>query len=249
MKQKRKNRITTTPQRDSAVREKLLRGVAHMIAEGASVMEIQHKHRLSSSNVYSTIDTVIERWTERSYEEKELVEIASQRQDGLGRTAIEDYAKSKEEVRTTYERCPSCNGLLDREPCETCEVGKCDECAVEEGWCKLCKGKGEIKTQTVVHTAKGDPKYLKIAADCFDRSAKYRGLYIQRKDLREDQADQVKEQHDHKHIHIEQSPYRNEPSEALIAVQTMLEQMQKGELKKSGILLEGTVVKAEEEGK
>ena len=209
-------RITTVAKHKSAIRERRLRDVAHLVEKGCTLDQIAKKFRIDVATAEDDKNEVIQRWADRTGEEWEMLAVRVQQQTAIGRRCVEEFDRRRRETTTTHERCEQCRG---------------------EGFfpgamkaCPECGGTGRIETTVVVKMARGDAQLLTLAQKCFAECAKLEGLCIQRKELRESQGDQVDRsgRHLHQHVHIESNPFADNSSEDLVAAQTMLGRLLKG---------------------
>ena len=226
-----KKRIRTGREWNAAVRDKRLEDVAFLLSKGCTRAEIAKKFSTSLVVADRDIQEVIQGWVDQTYKEHEHLVLAEERLLGVARQCIADYAGNRKSEDTTWELCKPCVGT----GIDVSTNRKCDQ----------CKGEGEVQiTRKRRRTKGGDPKLLQVAMGCFKEVAVLRGLHLQRKDLREDQASQ----HIHGHLHVDNNPFEGIPQVELLKAEDIIKQMiAVDRKKKERAIIEGTVVKEEEE--
>ena len=197
------------PKKTSPVKELRLREVAQMIQRGTSQIEMARKYNVSEMQISHDVKEVIQRWADRTMEEAELLTIAVERHMGLAQKALDEFDRRQIQTTWHYVICSSCIGKGYKR---------------NKGACPDCDGEGEIRAarEKKMSTA-GDVQLLSVAQKAFVEASRLQGLYLERRDTREDQASQVLEQH--QHIHLESNQFQAIPSEDLIKVQSMLERL------------------------
>ena len=204
--------IKTVKQWHSAKRDTQLQKVAVLIGKGCSISQIAASLKIDYSNAKRSMQELIKRWTERIGDEGEILAMRVHQLLGIFNTAMESYEASRREVKSHYVRCKVC-------------LGKGYAKGVS-GACLECQGEGRFKAESIVMKTAGNAQFLNTAQKCLTEVAKLEGLYLERKSLREEQA----EQHLHQHVHIEGNPFKDAPSADLIKAQDMLEKLLKGEM-------------------
>jgi len=215
--------IRTVKQWKSAKRDAQLQKVAVLIGKGCTVSQIASSLKIKYDTAKTIMQELIQRWTERIGVEGEKLAIRVQQLLGIFQKAMEDYESSCWEEQIERVRCEDC-------------LGRGDVKGIIKA-CPNCQGEGEIQIKRQVRKTAGNPQFLNTAMKCITEISKLEGLYIERKSLREEQA----EQHLHQHVHIEGNPFKEAASEDIIKVQDMLERLLKGESSGNGKPLEGRV--------
>ena len=207
--------------RPTPFKEKQYRDVAYLIEKAATHTQIAKRLRVDLTAAGKLVNEVIERWADRIGSESEMLMVRSAQLMGIARRCLIDFDKRQKEITITYNTCEVCVGLGWTEM-----KGDCENCVECDGRCEcmVCEGTGEVKTERRVKSTGADLQLLVIAQRSIIEDAKLRGLYIQRKDTRSDQAGRMGGDL-HQHVHIEGRKFENVSDELLEKTRKMLAEL------------------------